>query len=58
MRQELERIHAVRLNGARRLCAHQFDLAKIGQRCIAGLWVCRFCGERVRRVTSKPQVNS
>ncbi len=40
------------------LCAHRFDVAKIGQRYIPDLWMCRYCGQRVRRKSAGKQPNA
>jgi hypothetical protein len=42
----------------RPICEHRFDVAKVGQRFIPGLWVCRYCGQRVRRKLTTNQVDA
>jgi hypothetical protein len=58
MRQNQPLARVSRFKFARRLCVHQFEVAKIGQRYIAGLWICLCCGERVRRQRPKSPVNA
>ena len=40
------------------LCDHRFDVAKIGQRYLPDVWICRFCGQRVRRKSASKPMNA